>query len=75
MTDRKKLLEEFMNDPAEVHAVMHGIYAGLTEWKGTESMIGNPDVQKEPHYFKFGYVVGTLLRWSAIAFFGNRILG
>jgi hypothetical protein len=62
-----------MNTSAEVHATTHGIYAGLTEWKGTE-LPNNPDVQLEPHYYKGGYICGTLLRWTAILLLGSRIL-
>lgn len=58
----KNLIDEFLNTSAEVHAATHGIYAGMTEWKGTE-LPDNPDIDIEPHYFKGGYVVGTLVRW------------
>jgi len=64
---------EFLNDPAEIHAFVHGLYAGITEWKGAQ-LPDNPDVQKEPHYFKGGYCVGTLLRWIFLLLLGSRFL-
>ncbi len=62
---RKPLLDTFLNTSAEVHAATHGIYAGLTEWKGSE-LPDNPDVAAEPHYYKGGYIAGTLIRWGAL---------
>jgi len=69
---RKDLIDTFVNTPVEAHAITHGIYAGLTEWKGTE-LPNNPDIILEPHYFKAGYICGTLLRWTAILLIGNEI--
>ena len=31
---RSDLIDTFLNTSAEVHAATHGIYAGMTEWKG-----------------------------------------
>ena len=67
----RKLLPEFMNTHEEVHAVTHGIYAGMTEWKG---MPDNQDVIKEPRYYKCGYIAGTMLRWSAILLIGSVMI-
>lgn len=63
--DRKQLFETLLNTTAEVHAAVHGIYAGMTEWKGAE-LPDDEDIQAEPHYFKGGYILGTLLRWGAL---------
>jgi len=68
------MMSEFMNKIPEVHAMVHGIYAGLTEWKGSE-LPQNEDVRAEPHYFKGGYIVGTLMRWGALILIGKEILG
>jgi hypothetical protein len=71
--DRKSLIKEFLNDPAEVHSFVHGLYAGVTEWKGAQ-LPDNPDVKKEPHYFKGGYLLGTFIRWVAIVILGSKII-
>ena len=68
------MINEFCNTIPEVHSLIHGIYAGLTEWKGTE-IPNNPDVQEEPHYFKGGYILGTLMRWVAIVAIGKEVIG
>jgi len=58
-----------------VHAFVHGIYAGLTEWKGIDSeTMQNPDVIQEPHYVKGGYILGTMLRVGIILLIGKQIL-
>lgn len=69
----KKLLSTFLNTSAEVHAAVHGIYAGMTEWKGTE-IPDNPDINTEPHYFKGGYIVGTLIRWCIIIYLSSTMI-
>lgn len=54
----------FLSYSAEVHAVGHGVYGGLTSprpWAAGE-LPDNPDVQAEPHYFKGGFVVGSILQ-------------
>lgn len=68
----KNLIDEFLSTSAEVHAATHGIYAGITEWKGTE-LPDNPDIKIEPHYFKGGYIVGTLIRWIFLVLMTMKI--
>ena len=58
-------MSTFLDTNTEIHAATHGIYAGMTEWKGME-LPNNPDIQKEPHYFKGGYIAGTILRWLLV---------
>lgn len=70
----KRSMDEFLSTHEEVHAFVHGIYAGLTEWKGLDSeTMRNPDVQKELHYAKGGYVVGTVMRVVIILLIGKII--
>ena len=74
--EKKTLLNEFLSTHEEVHAFVHGIYAGLTEWKGLDDKtMKNPDVILEPHYAKGGYVLGTVLRVAIILLIGKQILG
>ena len=69
--DRK----EFLSTYAEIHAFVHGIYAGMTEWKGIDCMtLQNPDVKKEPHYAKGGYILGTFLRIAIIVFLAKILI-
>lgn len=47
---------------AEWHALTHGVYLGLTTRpRVTPPQPQNRDVRKEPHYYRGGYVIGTLL--------------
>lgn len=58
-TDRDGLLSY----AAEWHAFTHGLYGGMRSWRARpDALPANGDVQKEPHYYKGGYVVGTLLQ-------------
>jgi len=59
-TDRDGVLSY----PAEWHAVGHGLYDGLRSWRGKPQRPppDNPDVDKEIHYYKGGYVVGTIVQ-------------
>jgi hypothetical protein len=49
----------FLSYSAEWHSLSHGLYDGL---RSIKTMPTNSDVQKEPHYYKGAYVVGTLLQ-------------
>lgn len=67
------LLNEFLSTHEEVHAFAHGIYAGLTEWKGIDSeTLKNPDVVAELHYARGGYCIGVILRWIIILSVGYK---
>lgn len=44
---------------AEWHALSIGVYDGL---KKVPKVPNNRDVEKEPHYYKGGYVIGRLLQ-------------
>lgn len=58
-TDR----DGFLSYSTEVHALGLGIYDGMKSWRvRPNEMRDNPDVEKEPHYYAGGYVVGTLLQ-------------
>lgn len=60
--------DEFCNDPGEIHALVAGAYAGLTEWKGADV----PDeFVAEKHYYQGGYIVGTILRWVGLVVVGG----
>ena len=59
-------ISECFSSYEEVHAFVHGFYAGFVEWRGIDSAMQYEEVQKEPHYAKAGYIVGTLLRIAII---------
>ena len=60
-------ISELFSSYAEIHAFVHGLYCGLTEWRGIDSeTMRNEDVRKEPHYAKAGYIIGTLVRIAVI---------
>ena len=67
-------LSTFMDETAEIHAFVHGTYAGLTEWKSPQPP-DHPDVAAEPHYYKGGYILGTLMRWGALIALGGMAFG
>lgn len=48
---------------AEWHAFAHGMYVGFTTkpWY-TPTVPDNPDVAKELHYYRGGYVAGSVLQ-------------
>jgi len=69
---RSDLLDTLFDTSAEVHAAVHGIYAGIDERKGAE-LPDIPDVTIEPHYFKGGYIAGTLIRWGALIWLASLV--
>lgn len=53
----------FLSYAAEWHSLSHGVYDGMRDWRVRPKQIpNNKDVQKEPHYYKGGYVIGTVLQ-------------
>ena len=73
---KQDLLAEFLSTHEKVHAFVHGIYAGLTEWKGIDSeTLKNSDVVAELHYARGGYVLGTIIRVAIILLVGKTVLG
>lgn len=61
----------FLSYAAEWHAFTHGVYKGVTTMPyRAPPEPDNPDVNKEPHYYRGGYVLGTLLQLGIIVFFG-----
>lgn len=63
LEEKRELLDEFCNDPAEVHATMHGVYEGIIgEGKLSEFTMSLEDVKNELHYARFGFVVGRASR-------------
>lgn len=58
-TDR----DGFLSYAAEWHAFSLGFYDGMRDWRVRPGELpDNPDVAKEPHYYKGAYVLGTLLQ-------------
>jgi len=57
----------FLSYAAEWHAFTHGLYGGLRSMK---LMPSNNDVEAEPHYYKGGYVLGTLLQAVLVGLVG-----
>lgn len=53
----------FLSYSSEAHAVGHGLYDGLKSGGVLPGELpDNRDVQKEKHYYKGAYVLGTLLQ-------------
>jgi len=64
---------ELFSSYAEIHAFIHGFYAGFVEWRGIDSAMQYEEVRKEPHYAKAGYIVGTLLRIGCIVLLARTL--
>jgi len=68
-------LKTFLNESNEIHAFVHGLYCGLTEWNGIDNAtMEYHEVLEEPHYARGGYIVGTLFRIAMILWFGCEYL-
>lgn len=53
----------FLSHAAESHAAAHGLYDGMKSYKATPGELPDiEDVQDEKPYYKFFYVVGTILQ-------------
>lgn len=47
----------------EWHSLQHGVYDGMRDVTVRPGELpDDPDVQAEPHYFKSGYVIGTIFQ-------------
>lgn len=60
----------FLSTAAERHAFVHGVYAGFRTRPfnlKAPDLPDNDDVQEEPHYFKGGYIIGTLVQFGLTA--------
>lgn len=55
--------DTFLSTSPEWHAFGHGVYKGLTSHPlRTPPEPDKEDVRKESHYYRGGYVVGTILQ-------------
>lgn len=56
----------------EWHALSHGVYKGITTkpWQ-TPPEPDNEDVEAESHYYRGGYVIGTLVQVAILVGFGE----
>lgn len=61
---------EFLNSPAEWHAVMNGFYVAFTA-KPTDKSGQNG---KEKHYWRFGWLLGWIAKSAVILFAGPKLL-
>lgn len=53
----------FLSYAAEWHSLTHGVYVGLTTHPlRTPPEPENRDVDLEPHYYRGGFVIGTLFQ-------------
>lgn len=65
----------FLSYAAEWHALALGTFDGMKTWRvRPEEMRDNPDVEKEPHYYSGGYVLGTLLQLLVVVVTGGAAI-
>lgn len=66
----------FLSYAAEWHAFAIGVYDGMKSWRARPGELPeNKDVQKEPHYYKGAYIIGTLLQLLIVAALGYFGMG
>lgn len=54
----------------------HGVYNGMKDWKpGCGPLPDNRHVQAAPGYFKWGFVVGSLLQTLGMLLFVAGVVG
>ena len=67
----KKLLDEFLSETSEIHALMHGIWTGAKgiKWE-TLPKEARKEIKKEWQYFELGQIIGWVLKigLGALAF-------
>lgn len=64
----KSPTDTFLSTSPEWHAAGHGVYKGFTSHPlRTPPEPDKEDVRKESHYYRGGYVVGTLLQLGIVA--------
>ena len=69
-------LATFLSKPAEWHALVHGMSRGArTRSLGPEELPDIEDVQDQPHYYRGGYIIGTLLQFGLLLAILNVSLG
>ena len=59
----KKLLNEFLSEAGEIHALMHGIWTGTKgiKWE-TLPKEARKEIKREFQYFELGQVIGWVLK-------------
>jgi hypothetical protein len=66
--------DEFANDPDEVHAIMHGIYRGFSRVDPRKIPTDIKDVRGETHYYKFGFLIGWLVKIGLVLWLGPSLV-
>jgi hypothetical protein len=66
----------FLSYAAEWHAFAIGFYDGMSSVRARpRGLPDNEDVQREPHYYKGAYVLGTLVQVGIILLLGSQGAG
>jgi hypothetical protein len=60
---------EFMNSYDEIHSVWYGISDAIS-WTRDPRTPESEECLKEPHYYRFGYLIGGILEAAAWAILG-----
>lgn len=62
---------------AEWHAFTHGVYNSLARKRPhpPKELPDDPDIQAEPHYYKGGWIIGTLLHAVLVLALGIGVQG
>jgi len=64
---RREAFSEFLNSPAEWHALMHGVWSGC---KARIKRPQEPESKQEKHYWRLGYLLGRGLQVVAVVVVG-----
>lgn len=61
---------------AEWHAFAHGMYTGMKDWKPSAGGLpDDPDIQAEPHYYKGGFIAGSIFQFLCMIVFVAGVAG
>jgi len=68
------MLDRLLSNRAGLFSLALGIFDGMKTWRvRPKEMRENKNVQENPQYYSFGYVVGTLLQLLVFAVAGKGL--
>ena len=66
---------EFLNDPREVHALMHGFFRSVRHPDPRKPEPKREDAKAEPHYWQAGWLLGDVVQLVGAVLIGGRVSG
>jgi len=72
---RRDVLREAFNQPAEVHAFVHGLFRSLAHPDPRRPEPERDDAKAEPHYWQAGWLLGDVIQLAGAVLLGGRATG